>query len=394
MALITVVKYDGPADVLAWKYPDQELGTWTQLIVNESQEALLFMGGQALDVFPAGRHTLSTQNIPILTSIVKLPFGGKSPFTAEVWFVNKLRTLNIKWGTAAPIQLKDPVYQVPVSVRAFGQFGIQIEDTRSFLTKLIGTVEEYDQATLGKHFRAVMMMNINELISSYLIHKKISILEINAYVGEISKHIEERIAPVFQSYGIRLVNFHTDSINIPESDSVTARLKEALAKKAEMDILGYTYHQERTFDTLQSAAQNEAASGTFMGVGIGMEMGAGIGGTMGRTMSELSRQASAPASGCSKCGHPITAGSKFCSNCGDPYHPCAACGADNPANARSCAKCGQAMAGGCRHCGVSITQGAKFCPECGQSQTLQCSSCKQEFRPGEKFCKECGHKLG
>ncbi len=102
MAIVSVVKYDGSPDVFAWKYPDSELGTWTQLIVNESQQAILFKGGQALDVFEAGRHTLSTANIPFLEALINLPFGGQSPFSAEVWFVNKQFNLDVKWGTPSP----------------------------------------------------------------------------------------------------------------------------------------------------------------------------------------------------------------------------------------------------------------------------------------------------
>ena len=94
MAIVSVVKYDGNPDVFAWKYPDSELGTWTQLIVNESQQAILFKGGQALDVFEAGRHTLSTNNIPFLETIINLPFGGQSPFSAEVWFGSSTSTSN------------------------------------------------------------------------------------------------------------------------------------------------------------------------------------------------------------------------------------------------------------------------------------------------------------
>lgn len=172
MAIIEVVKYDGPPGVFAWKYPNQELGTWTQLIVNESQEAILFKGGEALDSFTAGRHTLSTANIPILSNVVNLPFGGKSPFTAEIWFVNKLNSMNVKWGTSAPLQLQDPKYKIMVAVRAFGQFGVRIEDPRKFLLKLVGTLPLFDQDTMINYFRGLLMSNINELISSYLVHKK------------------------------------------------------------------------------------------------------------------------------------------------------------------------------------------------------------------------------
>ena len=133
MAVAKVVKYDGSPDIYAWKYPDTELGTWTQLIVNESQEAILFKGGQALDWFGPGRHTLETANIPLLSKLVNLPFKGKSPFTAEVWFVNKVNTLDVKWGTPTPIQLQDPKYNVFIPVRAHGQFGIRITDAKKFL---------------------------------------------------------------------------------------------------------------------------------------------------------------------------------------------------------------------------------------------------------------------
>ena len=132
MAVAEVVKYNGGPDVFAWKYPEDELGTWTQLIVSESQEAVLFKGGKALDVFQSGRHTLETENIPLLNQILKLPFGGRSPFSAEVWFVNKMNSLDIKWGTSSPIQIQDPKYHVFIPVRSFGQFGIRVENAKQF----------------------------------------------------------------------------------------------------------------------------------------------------------------------------------------------------------------------------------------------------------------------
>ncbi len=431
MAIIEVVKFYGPGDVFAWKYPNEELGTWTQLIVNESQEAILFKGGRALDSFLAGRHTLSTANIPFLQEIVNLPFGGRSPFTAEVWYVNKLHALDVKWGTATPLQLQDPKYQIIVSVRSFGQFGLQIEDARKFLLKLIGTIPLFDKDAMIRHFRGVLMMNIKELISSYLVFKKISILEINAYMSEISKHVEERIQPIFAEFGIRILNFFIDSINIPDDDPATVRLKEALAKRAEMDILGYTYQQERTFDTLEGAAKNEGSgSANVMGAGIGLGMGFGIGGAMGNQVSGLAGQmnvgggynkacprcqtmnrqdaqfclscghnyAAAPSAeevACSNCGKTFPVGAKFCLHCGDPNNACEKCGADNPEGATQCAKCGQAIGGvACRQCGTKVSDpAAKFCPNCGTSMALKCGNCQHEVKPGQKFCLECGTKL-
>ncbi|BBI36755.1 SPFH domain-containing protein [Cohnella abietis] len=434
MAIVEVVKFDGPADVFAWKYPNSELGTWTQLIVNETQEAILFKGGKALDLFGAGRHTLSTANIPVLQNVVNLPFGGRSPFTAEVWYVNKISSLDVKWGTSTPLQLQDPKYQIIVSVRSFGQFGLQIEDSRKFLLKLIGTLPVFDKEAMIKHFRGVLMMNIKELISSYLIFKKISILEINAYISEISKHIEERIGPVFLDYGIRILNFFVDSINVPDDDPATVRLKEALAKKAEMDILGYTYQQERTFDTLEGAARNEGSgSANVMGAGIGLGMGFGIGGSVGNQMAGLTSQMNtapsinnkacpkcqtvttqeaqfciscghsyksastatqAAESECNACGKMFPVGAKFCLHCGDPNNACEKCGADNAQDAASCAKCGHHFGGTpCRNCGEQVDPAGKFCMNCGTSVSLKCGQCQHEVKPGQKFCLECGNKL-
>ena len=155
MAIVSVVKYDGNPDVFAWKYPDSELGTWTQLIVNESQQAILFKGGQALDVFEAGRHTLSTNNIPFLETIINLPFGGQSPFSAEVWFVSKQFNLDVKWGTPSPIQIQDPVFGVFVPVRSHGVFGIQIDDAKRFLVKLVGTLPSFTKNDIMRYFRGV-----------------------------------------------------------------------------------------------------------------------------------------------------------------------------------------------------------------------------------------------
>lgn len=386
MAIIEVVKYDGPPGVFAWKYPNQELGTWTQLIVNESQEAILFKGGQALDSFSSGRHTLSTANIPILSNIVNLPFGGKSPFTAEVWYVNKLNSMNVKWGTSAPLQLQDPKYSIMVSVRSFGQFGVRIDNPRQFLLKLVGTLPKFDQVTLVSYFRGLLMSNINELISSYLVHKKISILEINAYVTEISKHIQGRLAPVFLENGIELNNFYIDSISIPEEDPATIRLKEALAKKAEMDIIGYTYQQERSFDTMEEAAGNPGSLGAGMlNTGLGLGMGFGFAGPAAEMVNRMTR-------GIGFDGVNPAAGR--------PTKPCAGCGTLNTEEARFCSGCGRSLqpvptsadAAGitCRGCGQPTVPGTKFCPNCGSGLVFKCTGCGHELKPGQKFCDECG----
>lgn len=431
MALFNVIKYDGGPDVFAWKHPNQELGTWTQLIVNESQEAILFKSGKALDVFQAGRHTLDTANIPLLNKIINLPFGGRSPFTAEVWYVNKVNSLDVKWGTNTPIQLQDPKYDVFVPVRAFGQFGIRIDDSKKFLIKLVGTLSVFDQASLVKYFRGLYLTKVKDSISSYLIKKQISIMEINAYIDELSTFAKESMEPVLDEFGIKLVNFYINDISVPEDDTSVSQLKQALAKKAEMNIIGYNYQQERSFNTLEGAAKNSGTASNIMGAGLGLGMGVNVGRTIGNEMGDISKQINTNAEDtklcpncgammpknkrfcpdcgcdtqkpkeskltdeiiCSKCGNKYKK-AKFCPECGNKYNPCPECGADIPEGKNKCDKCGYELAPNCPYCGVKLSsKNAKFCPECGKSLIKKCPKCGTEIKDNSKFCPECGEKI-
>ncbi len=425
MAVVEVVSYNGSPDVFAWKYPNSELGTWTQLIVNESQEAILFKGGKVCDVFQAGRHTLSTENIPILNNLVNLPFGGSSPFTAEVWFINKAFSLDIKWGTPSPIQVQDPKYKIFVPVRAFGQFGIQIEEPQKFLVKLVGNVAQFDKGSLLRYFRGVYLTKTKDAVSSYLIHKNISVLEINAYLDEISEFLNERIAPTFREYGIRLTSFFVNDINVPEDDNGVRKLKQALAKRAEMDIVGYNYQQERSFDTLEGAATNQGSMhGGLMGAGMGLGMGFGMGGSLGNQFNSLMQSINIremkicpncnstldkEARFCNNCGHDtlkknqkknkikcsscgaeMDEGSKFCMQCGNRYNSCVYCKADIPDGAAVCPVCGKKVPKACPGCGNILPENSKFCPACGYSAVKKCLACGKELDDNTRFCPECG----
>ena len=425
MAIVDVLKFNSDASIFAWKYPNSELATWSQLIVNEAQEAILIKNGQIADVFGPGRYTLSTDNIPILQSIINLPFGKKSPFSAEVWFINRAFALDIKWGTTTPIQVQDPKYGVFVPMRAFGQFGIQIEDSRRFLTKLVGTMPFFNTKTLTDYFKGLYVTRVKDRLSSCLVKSKISILEINSHLDEISTELETQLRNEFAEYGIRVASFYVNDISVPENDPAVKQLKAALAKRAEMDILGYNYQQERTFDTLNTAAGNKGAAGTVMGAGMGVGMGFGIGGAMGSAvgnmgsvMSTTEEKKNCPACGasigaslkfcpecgtdttkkaeekpkavCSVCGEVLPGNTKFCPECGRKVNPCENCGCDIPDGSNVCPGCGQTL---CPNCGKPMAHGSKFCPECGYSVVKKCTGCGAELGDNAKFCPECGKKV-
>lgn len=369
MAIVSVVKYDGSPDVFAWKYPDSELGTWTQLIVNESQQAILFKGGQALDVFEAGRHTLSTANIPFLEALINLPFGGQSPFSAEVWFVNKQFNLDVKWGTPSPIQIQDPVYGVFVPVRSHGIFGLQIDDAKRFLVKLVGTLPAFTKNDIVRYFRGVYVSKVKDAISTYIVEHKVGILEINMYLDELSDYLRERIAPTMADYGISLTNFYVNDISVPEDDPAVVSLKQTLAKRAEMNIIGYNYVQERSFDTLEGAATNPGSgSSDLMGAGLGLGMGFGMGGGFGSAFADMARNLSPLGQElrCPSCGTAMAQGQKFCGQCG---RPASTPPAKPAASARFCTQCGEPM-----------PEGAHFCGRCG----MQASDSPNASAPEEK----------
>ena len=350
MEIMDVIKYNGRPDVFAWKYPGEELGTWSQLVVNQSQEAVLVKGGSVADVFGPGTHTLDTKNIPILNKIINLPFGGKSPFKAEVWYINKGYYLDIKWGTPTPIQIQDPKYGIFIPIRSNGAFGIHVTDSVKFLTKLVTTMNVFDAETVTKYFRSLYVTKIKDTISSYLLHRKISILEMNAYIDEISQYMKETICPIMEEYGLGLTSFYVNEISTPEDDPSVGKLKEALSKRAEMEIIGYNYQQERSFDTLENAVSHgNADAGSVMGTGMGLGMGFGVGREMGNQFSSMTqnidlRGGYRKSKFCPQCGSEVLADAKFCSECGSRLI----------SKERHCTQCGTVLEGNLR-----------FCPECG-----------------------------
>lgn len=422
MAIVDVLKFNSDASIFAWKYPNTELSTWTQLIVNESQEAILLKNGQITDVFGPGHYKLTTDNIPVLQKLINIPFGKKSPFSAEVWFINKAFALDIKWGTTTPIQVQDPKYGVFVPLRAFGQFGLQIEDSRKFLVKLVGTMPFFNTKTLTDYFKGLYITRVKDRLSSCLVSSKISILEINSHLDDISSALSKQLQEEFAEFGINVHSFYINDINVPENDPAVKQLKSALAKRAEMDILGYSYQQERTFDTLNTAAGNQGVAGGVMGAGMGVGLGFGIGGAVGNAMNNMDSvmstkeatkecpschakigehlkfcsecgadtQKSQNELKCSACGAAFAAGTKFCPSCGNKINACKNCGADIPDGSNKCPGCGQAL---CPDCGCSVSANAKFCPECGKSMVKKCANCGTELNEGTKFCSNCGTKV-
>lgn len=341
MAIVDRVKFDGPSGVLVWKYPSDELSWGTQVIVNQSQEALFFKGGEALDLLGPGTHKLETANIPLLRRLISIPFGGKSPFAAEIFFVNKAAQLDGKWGTKTPIPLLDPKYNIPLPVRAFGRFGVRVADARKLIVGLSGTLGEYTLDTLTEHFRGMVMTKTCDYLAETVAQRKVSFLEISAFLEEISADLKAKLKDDFASYGLELLNFFLESVNVPDEDPAVQKLKKALADKAEIDILGSDYVRKRSLDVMEKAAGTE---GSGLGAGMGLGMGVGAGAGMGQ-MAAAAMGTTAGASSCPACKAPASSGARFCGQCGAGMGPrrCSKCSADAGPAAKFCPACGTAL---------------------------------------------------
>lgn len=382
MAIADVIKYEGDNSTFIWKHPCEDFNTTSQLIVHESQEAIFFMNGQALDLFGPGRYTLETENIPLLRKITNIPTGGVSPFHCEVYFINKTEQIAIKWGTDSKVQYVEPTYRFPLSIGASGEMSLSVADSKKLLIKLVGTETSLTRDKLTNFFRAFLMTKVKTYIAQEMRSSAINIFEIDEKLEDFSSAIKSRLDNDFFSYGVNLARFFVTTIVKPDGDSQYEKFKDlhyrqyAAVAEAQLQqqvgiieqqtkarqmiiesqgiaqkrtIEGYTYQQERGFDVAEGAAKNEGG-GNLAGMGIGLGMMAGVGSTVGTAVSGavnnafsgFSAETVAVSKFCDQCGAELTPGASFCDNCGAPQ-----------------------TADVCIKCGFKFIKPGKFCPKCG-----------------------------
>ena len=373
MAILDVIKYEGDNRTFVWKHPSEDFNTNSQLIVHESQEAHLFLEGRALDAFGPGRFTLTTQNIPILTSIANLATGGVTPFHAEVYFVNLTEQMGISWGTSSKVQYMEPTYGFPLSIGASGDMALAVRDGRKLLIKLVGTEAMLSQERLVGYFKSFLQARAKSALAQAMSTPGVSIFTADTQLPELSEDMRQRLAPDFAEYGLELTRFMVANLVRPESDPVyqrfrdlhfrayadvadarirqqvgvidqqTAAQRTVIASQAaaqRREIEGYTYQQERSFDVAERVAANEAV-GEFSNLGIGLGTMAGVGASVGGMVT---------------------------SALGDAMQPAAATATPQPQPAEPRPEEAAAP-----------TSLPKFCPQCGRA-----------FAPTDKFCPECG----
>lgn len=359
MAIIDRIKFDGlpGRNWLVYKYPGEQFVTLSQLIVGEGQVAIFVKGGKACDCFAPGTYTLSTSNLPILKAFVNLPFGGQTPFTAEIYYINTATMLDLNWGTVDPIQVIDPKYFIKLRVRGFGQIGLKVAKYRLFLFELIGTMGSGGMVSYERvmdFFKGMMNTKIKTIIADAIINKDISALEINAKLDVFSEYARQELDKEFDKFGLDVVNFFVASINFPDEDFDA--INNVLKDKAAFELMGdRRYSSKRSFDVMETMAGNEGNASGLMGAGLGLGVGMAAVPGMARSMGGiLNATAVEPAP------------------------------ADGPAAAIKCGNCGK-----------DLITGALFCHECGQKVQTErtCPKCQCVLNSSQKFCHKCGSEI-
>lgn len=449
--LASVIKYEGDNETLVWKHPIEDFCLGSQLIVHESQEAIFFRDGQALDLFGAGRYTLETQKLPLLDKLYELPTNTEGVFHSEVYYINTATQMGIKWGTDSKIRLFDPASGLHVELGASGDFNIRVVNSRKLLTKVVGTTGSLKQDQLlggnGKgFFRAMVMTQVKSFLAAAIRENAISVLEIDERLMELSEALRDKINPRLAEYGLEMPEFFVSRVVTPDEDPNFRRMKEqygerhllqqedklrqiraqsdvnvkligvqgdaealkiqkqaeaeayrmqAAVEAEEMRMKGYTYQQETARKVGMEAMQNGITGNGSAGAGglgdiagLGVTLGA-MGSVIGMTKEALNPMMdSASQMGQSFGG--VVSGSWDCQNCGQKQvtsNFCPNCGNKKP----------EPQTGWNCTCGQQNIS-SNFCPNCGAKKPedaagWNCSACGQT-NITSNFCPNCGKKKG
>src|SRR5215216_6629663 len=349
MALLDLVEYlDPTGKVLAARVPPDgsgELRLGSQCIVREGQLAFFARDGRFLDMLIPGRHTLTSANIPLLIDFIKLPFGSKSPFRADVYYVSLQQHTDLKWGTPQPIPMRDSQFGM-VRLRAFGTYIVQVAEPRRLLTSVVGTRGRLTVQDIEEQLRSSIVARVADVIAERMRERKLSVLDLATEYDELSEIAHESLKKDFAGLGMELTRFYINTISVPEE--LERRLDQVGGVAAMGGMNDYT--RFKAAEALEDAAK--AGGNNLAGAGVGLGVGLNLGAVMGNALAPTFQPNQAPAApspaaqaqtrACPRCGTAVVAGAKFCNECGSSLKPAA-----------------------CPKCGNSVQAGAKFCIECG-----------------------------
>jgi len=431
-----IIKYEGDNSTFIWKHEKEDFNSLTQLIVHESQEAVFFMNGQALDLFGPGRYTLETQNIPKLGKLLNKATGGETPFHCEVYFINKTVQMGIKWGTDSKVRFLDPNLGIPLEIGASGELNLMVSDSRKLLVKLVGTMNGISWEERGMGFTKSLQASFRPLISSAVKNhlansikeENINVLEIDSNIEKLAEILRKNITPGFEEYGLTIPQLFITNVVLPESDpnfrkmrelhsmSFETRLAEAEAAKQAAKVAAERQAKLEEQTTLTEIARREAerklieAQVEAQAAKMAGFAEAEVMQAQGYTKKDVfqTEVQKAYAEGIGNMGSNgggsgmmgdmvglgvgMAAAGNIASQMGDLFKGM------NPTGAAPAAAPAQEETIACPNCGKSLPASAKFCFECGSKieklddSEMICPACGQKTRKG-KFCMECGASL-
>ncbi len=303
---IDVIKYNPESDdAIAWKFPREDISLGAQLIVNESQEAIFFKDGKIFDTFGPGRHELTTDNMPWLRGLVKFSLGGRTPYAAEVWYVNKTVMRGLKWGTRNPLSVKEQKgnSHITINVRAHGGWGMRIIEPKKFITEIVGSRalgnESINAEWVEESFYEAIQEQLSVVFNEFFFQQQISAAEANRYNAELAESIKCRISPEFQNYGIQIESFHIGNISIPKADRdmlqrIDLEEQEENREFERIEQSPEAYRIKRSFDVLENqGGETGQLLGAGFGLGAALSTGTAMGEKIGRVM-DIDAQTSNP----------------------------------------------------------------------------------------------------
>ena len=321
-----------------------EIKIGAQLVVRDNQTAVFFKDGKGLDVFGPGRHTLTSKNLPILTKVLSLPWGFKSPFRAEVFFVNRKVFINQKWGTKDPVAFKDSRLGL-VRLRAFGVYTFKIAEPVLFINAVVGTQGSYTSEMIGDYLRDVVVARLNDLFGE----KLDTIFDLPRSYDELAVEIKERLVGDFRKYGMELADFYLNAITPPPEVQKMIDERSGLEAVGDLDRFFKFKAAKAMGDAAASGGGDGAgaAAAGGMGIGVGAGLGFMIPGMIAQGMKSPGVSVKEMIE-CAQCRAGIPAEARFCSACGAPVAraaKCPACHAELPGGAKFCASCGAKVEG-------------------------------------------------